>query len=175
MAEVIIRDAVLEDARKLAPYLRASDVKEIKLIAGVGPLAALSFPFSKPAEMRKVYAVLLDNRVSGLFGVSLSGISSGGSKIGSPWFLSSEKLMESQWRRFLRETPAWVRKLGVGYDVLENFVHEDNSLHIRWLKYAKFDFVEHIKEFGVSRTGFWRFRKVITNKSTLRDAIRQIN
>ena len=109
--------------------------------------------------------------MSGMFGVSYSDTLPNGIRIGCPWFLCTSELIQRNLRQLIRATDEWLELLGGGYDVLENYIHDENEVHIRWLKHAKFEFVQHYPDFGVSRKGVWRFRRYCSGRALLSTAI----
>ena len=171
MSNLIFRVGNPKDAKSLAPRLRPADVEEIRVITGASPLQVLLNPFGKPPGMAKVYTIQEEDRVSGMFGVSYSSTLPNGVRIGCPWFLCTNGLIQRNFRRLIRVTDQWLEEIGRGYDVLENYVHDENEVHIRWLKYKKFEFVQYYPDFGVSKKAVWRFRKYTSGKALLRSAI----
>ena len=78
---------------------------------------------------------------------------------GEVWFLGSDELFETNKMAFLRNSKIWVEKLFDGYDLLYNVVDARNVLHIRWLKWLGFTFIEDIPEYGVEKRRFKQFYK----------------
>jgi RimJ/RimL family protein N-acetyltransferase len=64
---------------------------------------------------------------------------------GAPWLLGTDlffKASRGLHREFLRQCPAYVERMQERFPRLENFVHAENSLSIRWLKWCGFTLEE---------------------------------
>jgi hypothetical protein len=149
-----VRRATIADAKRLGKRLRRPDRKEILSNSGRRPLNALE---KNIATSKKAFAIDDEGRILGLFGVIDAVSSVSGRVVGRPWLIGSEELFRRYRRRFLTEYPEWLSTISEGYDVLENYVLEENTAHIKWLKWAGFEFKELHQGFGSGRANFWRF------------------
>lgn len=141
-----VRDAVYEDTASLAPRLRAEDVTELYYATGKTPLQVLR----KSYELsNKCWAVIYKEKVIALFGVSDAG------KVGVPWMLASDELKDIK-KSFLRECKDYVARMGEGHDLLTNYVWVGNEIHIQWLKWLGFTFLDPI-EYGFAKKPFMQF------------------
>jgi hypothetical protein len=153
-----VRRATQGDAIALASRLRVADRLEVQYATGREPRDVLLGAFTKPG---RVFAIVEGAEVLGLFGVAPTPWQPGS---GCPWMLCDEGLMQRHWRAFARQCHQWIDELGTGYAVLQNFVHAENEVHLRWLRWAEFELVHLIPQFGPSRKPFWLFRKVMRNR-----------
>lgn len=120
-------EAILEDG------LRAADMIELESL-GVTPRDSLERGFDASAP---AMTVLVNGRPAGMFGVAPDPRFP---EAGIIWFLGTDRLTEVSWQ-FLRESHAWLSFLTGKYQVLANAVHQDNELHIKWLKWLGFSFL----------------------------------
>jgi hypothetical protein len=146
-----VRPAIAKDIVPLARNIRPEDAREIAVF---GHTPAYGFGFgwelSDPA-----YTVTLEGRPVAMFGVVP--LSAPGH--GIVWFLGTPDLEKPVNRiRFLRESSKWVDNLMEKYEKIINYVDARNVLHISWLKWLKFEFMDE-KEFnGVRFYGFCKER-----------------
>lgn len=149
----IIRPALEEDATKLAPHLRQADLDEIKASSGRSPEGALLFGirYSK----RAYTAVSHSGDIIAIFGVG-SGATEGR---GIVWLLGSDIINEVAYE-FLRNSKAWIQRLyGDDYTQLWNVVDTRNTVHIRWLRWLGFKFINKHNGIGRNKEDFLEFIK----------------
>jgi len=89
----------------------------------------------------------------GIFGDN--GCGNGG---GAIWLLASEGLTTAQ-ISFLRQCRDVVKVLNTKYKILWNFVDCRNSLHIKWLKWCGFKFINK-QNYGVLNKPFYEFIRI---------------
>lgn len=123
--------ATEDDARELAPLLRAEDRAEV-LALGVEPVDGL---LQSVAAAREAWTWRADGLVICMAGVApLSLIG----RTGVPWLLGSD-LVPAHRRIFMVETRrAVARWLGM-FDVLRNVVDARYAAAIRWLRWLGFE------------------------------------
>ena len=141
-----VRKATYQDCASLSPRLRKEDVQEIRYASGKAPLAVLRESFELSP---KCWAVIYNDRVIALFGVSDAG------HIGIPWMLASDELKLIK-KSFLRECKQYVQEMGQGHELLTNYVWVGNDVHIQWLKWLGFKFLDPI-EYGTANQPFRQF------------------
>ena len=56
---------------------------------------------------------------------------------GAPWLLGTPAITGVS-REFLRQSPAYVARMQARFPRLENYVHAENRLSVRWLKWCGF-------------------------------------
>lgn len=166
MSEARVRIAVLDDVDNLDTRLRSVDRTEIRKNSGLTGAQALRGAFASPGP-KKIYSIDYAGRVLGMFGVRVTRVTPY-DRIGAPWMVCSDELLEKYRRRFLKEYPIWIADLSEGYTLLENYVYAKNEGHIRWIRWAGFELVEYIEEYGIGKTPFWRFQRRFKDQMILR-------
>ena len=130
-----VRETQDGDLDRLVLCLRAADRRELKA-HGADAENALrqGFELSRPC-----YTIEHESKAIGMFGVTPHPeIPS----MGLVWLLGSDEIADIR-TRFLRESRKWLEEIGGDYDVLCNMVHEENELHIKWLRFLGFSFINH--------------------------------
>jgi len=137
MKTMTVRLATEADALSLADRLREADKREIIAAMGV-PKESLLLGVKSPDP---TYVAVDEEDVPQIiFGTAPSP----SPVLGFVWMMASPEIKEC-WVRLLRETPHWIDRMSEGYEVLGNVVHEENSVHIRWLKWAGFVFLRRVE------------------------------
>jgi hypothetical protein len=134
-----------------AKGLRHQDDREVRLL-GFEPRDALynSWKVSFP----HVYAGVIGGDPFTLFGVGEIA-----PRAGRPWLLSTKDVLKVK-RQFMAHTLPWLHYFNVLYPYLENFVHVQNTVAVRWLEYAGFELQEDTMKVG--ETHFRRFTRTLT-------------
>ncbi|GGX91190.1 hypothetical protein GCM10007160_18350 [Litchfieldella qijiaojingensis] len=149
MTPTTVRLATEADALSLAPRLRKADRKEIEA-ADRTPEEALLAGVRSPDP---TYVAVDEEDVPHIiFGTAPSP----DPILGFVWMMATPAIRLC-WVRLLRETPQWIDRLSEDYSILANVVHADNSVHIRWLKWAGFIFLRKVQFNGES---FYEFARV---------------
>jgi stage V sporulation protein SpoVS len=139
-----------DDARELAPLLRAEDRAEV-LALGVAPVDGL---LQSLAAAREAWTYRDDGRIICMAGVApLSLIGS----TGIPWLLGSP-LVVAHRRAFMVETRRMVARWLDWFPVLRNVVDARYQAAIRWLRWLGFTIGE---PFNLSRGVFRVAQKAI--------------
>ena len=145
------RLTTLEDIKYLAPRLRQTDKEEI--LAGIGktPYHALLIGYLECAIVFTI--VNPKNEPVGIFGVTDCG-----NGTGAIWLLATDGLAKIQ-IAFLKECRKVVNVLNKKYKILWNFVDCRNQLHIKWLKWCGFKFINKTN-WGVLNKPFYEFIRI---------------
>ncbi len=146
-----VRKATLEDLPYLVENLREADKKEIYASSGKTPQESLSEAFGIPNI--GIWVGVYKDSPEIIFGVSKHEIYD----IGFPWMVCTDRLKDSP-REFVSKCKKWVQGFSLQFPLLVNFVHAENELHIRWLKWCGFDFVELHNNYGYTQEPFWEFQ-----------------
>ena len=141
------RLATLEDIKYLAPRLRYEDKREILSSAGMFPYDALYYSYLKSNVVFTI--VNKEKEPVGLFGVTVNG---------GIWLLATDKLKDLQYY-FLNEIKKVIDFLNSKYKILWNFVDSRNSLHIKWLKWCGFKFINK-RKYGVLNEPFYEVIRI---------------
>lgn len=148
-----VRFATLEDADYLAARLRHEDLQE--LIAAGSPSALTSLKagilFSRPA----LSIVDANDKAVTMFGVAPSG----DPFVGFVWLLSSDVIDKNK-TKFLRHSRKWLEALHKDYPVLTNRVDARNTVHIKWLEWLGFTFINKVPGEGPGNLPFYEFLRL---------------
>lgn len=145
--EVEIRDATWKDVDHVLANLREADMRELNLASGFKPFRAIAQTMSAAP----VKAGLVDGKPVCLFGVVPFSISGGG----CPWMVGTDGI-ESIPRTFVRESRKIVQGWRREFPYLENWVHDENEVSKRWLRWLGFALGEP-EPFGPYNAPFRRF------------------
>lgn len=118
--------AAMDHVAHVAAHMRAEDVAELWALDRSTPHRALMAALSVPGVS---FTALIDGVPAAMFGVADVNILTG---TGCPWLLATDEA-ERHRRAFARVSLWWREKLFARYDVLKNFVHDDNHTSKRWL------------------------------------------
>jgi len=129
--DCLLRDATPEDCKALSPRLRAADVTELHLAKASAPETSLL----KSLENSKKAISVLDNNnvVQMMFGVGWGFTP----RVGLVWLLSSDWVLTNQ-QSIARFTKPLTKWLLLDHDVILNYVHDENEVSMRWLKWQGF-------------------------------------
>ena len=127
MADVHIREAVLEDVDLLVANLRPADVREIAAYGYEDPAAPLRASVSTSLHC---WSAFVDGELACIMGVTPLSMLSG---IGSPWMMGTP-LLEKHARVLVRLTPGYIRRMLKAFPILTNHVHAENVTSVRWLR-----------------------------------------
>lgn len=135
----------------LADNMREDDRQELAASSGDTPFHALVEGY---INSTKCFTIMNDeDQLVGIFGVSTF---PGTTHIGHPWMLATDLLSDIK-ITFLRQCDAYVAELREGFDLLTNVCDKRNRLHIRWLKWLGFKFINEIPKYGVGEQPFLEF------------------
>ena len=145
------RLATIKDLKYLAPRLRYEDKREILASTGLLPYEALLKGY---LENVIVFTIVNKKNIP----VGIFGVNDCGNDVGAIWLLASEDLTTAQ-ISFLRQCRDVVKVLNTKYKILWNFVDCRNSLHIKWLKWCGFKFINK-QNYGVLNKPFYEFIRI---------------
>ena len=145
------RLSTLEDIKYLAPRLRRTDKEEILAGIGATPYHALLIGYF---ECAVVFTIVNPKNKP----VAIFGINDVGNNVGAIWLLATDKLKDIQFP-FLRENKKVIDFLNTKYKILWNFVDCRNQLHIKWLKWCGFKFINK-KQYGVLQKPFYEIIRI---------------
>lgn len=148
-----IRKATVDDARRLAPRLRASDRRECITASGMTPEVLL--PLSVRYE-EDVYVFTDAGTPEVIFGVSPV---QHYPLLGLIWMLASDRLPEYR-REIVTKARTVIDGFHDKYPLLGNHVDARNVEHRRWLRWCGFRLLRVIPEYGLDRTPFIEFAKL---------------
>lgn len=130
---LMIRPAREEDIGALAPRMRSMDRLECWEMGRHTPTDALRLGLEQGTWTR---AAIVDGEVWSMFGVTPKSLLG---DTASPWMLNANGI-ERHARHIVRYSRGYVEAMLADYARLENWVHAENGIAIRWLKWCGFAF-----------------------------------
>ena len=149
--------ATIEDAKQLAPTLREEDIAECKAHSNIDGETALVLGVQHSHLPIGIY---LDNNKC----ISIVGVVPEEKKIGRIWLLASNDLKEVLSYRFLKHSKGVCELLNKSFPILYNYVDARNDLHIKWLKWMGFTFINKHEQFGYEQKPFYEFIKLCAHR-----------
>lgn len=150
-ADIVVADK--SHIAAIAENIREADKLELMLAAMISPVDALSQSLER-SDM--AWTGLIDSVPVCMFGVvPLTALGN----IGSPWLISS-RLIDVHAHTFLVRCKRVVVMMAQSYDLLVNWVHEDNIAAIQWLNWLGFDFTLPAVPYGPYGAKFVKFDMV---------------
>ena len=149
--DAYVRPSVLEDVPYLASRLRAEDVAEVKAHSGLSAYDALMIGFEN-----------CSNCGTGLIKgepILMFGAGQVLPDVGMIWMLGTDKIAEGR-VSVLRQSKGWLNELQQEFDLLFNYVDARNEVHIKWLKWLGFSFINLHPEFGVGKLPFYEIVRI---------------
>jgi hypothetical protein len=146
-----VRKAIAEDVAYLAPRLCEADIAECRAATGMSTYDALMAGLSG-AE------VVLDQTSTpiAIFGVARQDAISG-----LVWLTATPTITKPPYlSEFIRHSRGMCDRLNDGYPPLCNVVDARNALHIRWLKWCGFIFINHHQSYGPEKRPFYEFIRI---------------
>lgn len=143
------RVATYDDARSLAPRLRAADRREIARLSGVTPLTALLGSVRQSTEAR---SVVIDGQVEAMFGHAADPLG----RSAMIWALGSDLLPKHRFT-LIKEMRRYLDAVQERHGMLVNIIDDENERAIELLKRLGFTFGQALPALGggYART-FWR-------------------
>jgi len=139
------------DPELLAPLLRPEDVTEVLAAGMSSPLEALQTGFDHSSLCLTVEEE--DGSICMMMGV----VPSGDPLHGYVWLLGSDFITRKP-KTFLTHSKPFLQALHKVRPVLGNFVHAENTVHVRWLGWLGFSFINTVK--GADGSDFLEFVRV---------------
>ncbi len=143
--------AAPEHIPAIAANMREADRREVWAAHRHTPLEALEGSLAR-AEL--AWTCFVHGRPAFMWGVCRRG--SMISETGSPWLLGTPAIVRVR-LEFLRQSPAYVARMQERFPRLENHVHAENRLSIRWLTWCGFT-VDDVPE-SINGENFFLFRR----------------
>jgi len=132
VARILFRQSVQEDVNIIAGSMRVADIAELKA-GGSDPLSALQLGLDSSDVC--VTVTTLDGEPFAMYGVAPGCVLTG---MGRPWLLGTDTSLKYK-REFLTATYSVINSMLSMYPRLENYVHVDNRISVRWLKWMGFN------------------------------------
>lgn len=153
---VMVKDSCLDDAERLAPNLRKSDIVEIWASNHHEPLEALK----KSLNSLYCMTIFIEDEPIAMFGIHTNELIGEQASI---WLLASDRLNEMK-MRFLRQSKKFIGFFLDKYPYLCNFVHSDNIDSILWLRFCGANIYDP-QPYGLDKSmfRFFEFKRRLTH------------
>ena len=148
-----LRPTTVEDVMFLAPNLRQADRKECLAATGREPLGVL-LDGLRLADTTMTMVAPTGIPV-GIVGVGKSAVEDAG----SIWLCATDDIEKYQ-MTFLRNSKQVLKQLQQEYLVLHNFADARNELHIKWLRWMGFSFINKHEQWGFEQRPFYEFVRI---------------
>tara|TARA_R100000234_G_C4970897_1_gene166155 strand:+ start:148 stop:639 length:492 start_codon:yes stop_codon:yes gene_type:complete len=149
------RLANLDDIKYLAPRLRYEDKQEILATNGRLPY----YELLRGYKQSKIIFTIVNQKDKP---VGIFGIDDLGGSVGGIWLVATDELATIQ-ITFLRQCRQVVEFLNTKYKILWNYVDCRNDVHIKWLKWCGFKFINK-KNYGVLNKPFYEFIRICVHQ-----------
>jgi len=147
-----VRPTVKDDVLALAPRLRQADIDEVKAASGLDPLTALTLSLQISPLCFTVFG---DGLQLAMFGAKPED----NPTIGRIWMLGSDEIHDHRFG-FLRKSREWVDYLQERHPLLYNYIDARNTVHIRWLQWLGFSFINEVHGYGFEQRLFYQFVRI---------------
>lgn len=148
-----IRPATMEDCLILGPILRKADKEEIQASSGDLPSDALLIGL-RDSEL--CLSIVQDEKPLAMFGVVRMAENP---SVGQVWLLGTDEI-KAHSMEFLRKSKEWVERLHRDFPVLYNNIDARNTVHIRWLQWLRFQFINELPSYGHEGRLFYHFVRI---------------
>lgn len=153
MDNKLLTPTTVEDVDFIAPRLRKADYEECKAATGNEPLNVLH----DGLEVGDITLTLRSpngERV-GLCGVVKSDLENAG----VVWMCATDDIYQYQ-MTFLRNSKEALAYLGQNYSLLYNCVDARNTVHMKWLDWMGFTFINRHETYGAESRPFYEFVRI---------------
>lgn len=147
------------DVLHVERHLRKADRDEISASTDQCPLRVLEDGVSTSIPCFTI-KITSTGKPCGIFGVR----ESDHPNVGVVWMCGTDDLLAHSFT-FLRHSRKWLKKLHESYDLLYNVIDARNKLHVAWLNWLEFDFVQEFPKYGVQRRKFIMFIRYDGNRT----------
>ena len=149
----LLTPTTVEDVDYIAPKLRQADRNECLAATGKAPLSVL-YTSLMIGDMTLTMRSPDGERV-GLCGVASSPIDDAG----VVWMCATDDIYQHQ-TTFLRNSKKALQELSEDYLVLFNCVDARNTVHIKWLRWMGFTFINEHPNYGAEKRLFYEFVRI---------------
>lgn len=146
-----VQPAELEHCLYIAQNMREADRQEVSALSGKDPLDAMIVGY-KYSDMP--FTIMADDKPAAMFGAGPVQ-----PDVGAVWLLGTDLILQNT-TRFLRESRFWLDQVSKPYGLMCNFVDARNTVHIRWIKWLGFTFINLHEKFGVEQRPFYEFVRI---------------
>ncbi|MDP6213163.1 MAG: DUF2833 domain-containing protein [Candidatus Thalassarchaeaceae archaeon] len=146
-----IRPSIHSDIFYVAHRMREEDVAEVRAAGGLDPVQALIEGFK---NSRQCYTAEWKGEPFIMFGVApVDDVS------GAVWLLGTPTVTKAR-VAFLKESRRIIDEFHDDFPLLFNFVDARNKVHIRWIEWLGFTFINNHESFGFECREFLEFLRI---------------
>ena len=146
------RLATFDDVADVASRLRKADQEEGWATLGRDPALFLSLGYD-PSRTWVLFNAKGEN-------VALAGVAKTKEDgVGQVWMVATD-LLEKHSIEFLKHTPRFIDMLHEEYPLLFNWVDARNTVHLKWLKWCGFSFIQRHEKWGPLGLPFYTFVRI---------------
>lgn len=164
---LLVRDATLEDAPRLAPRLRPADLREVSAVTRLPVVDVLRSGIAASVPCHTVMKVGDDCPLA-IFGV----VPDKAPGSGAVWLLGRDEIV-SEPLFFLRASRGWVERLQGRYATLRVVIDARNDVHLAWLRWCGFSLRRTLARHGVEGLPFHEFVRVRDVQPSLPSNVRR--
>lgn len=142
------RQANRKDILDVVSRLRSCDEEEVRAMTNMSP----SSFFSLQTDFSNTYVIFNSDGLN----VALAGITPLDNDTAIIWMLATHELEKHQ-MEFLKHTRTFIDEIAGSYQLLFNWVYAKNEVHIKWLRWCGFTFINKHEVFGAQGKPFYTF------------------
>jgi hypothetical protein len=146
------RLATPEDIADVVSRLRTADIEECKAMYGITPHDFFTYCGYDPDNTYVIFNAAGVN-------VALAGVGVRGDGSAAIWMVATEDL-ENHQIEFLRYSRTFIEEVSRPFTYTFNWVHAQNEVHIKWLKWCGFTFIRLHEKYGASGEPFYEFIRI---------------
>jgi hypothetical protein len=145
-----IREATASDVAHLAHRLRKEDADECRAASGLPVFDALMWGLAGAKVVVGQHGLPI-----AIFGVTrMTDVA------GAIWLMATDELVSTYATAFAKQSRPMCDQLNEEYPLLCNVVDERNAVHIRWLEWCGFIFINRHPEYGHEKRPFLEFIRI---------------
>ena len=151
----MVRESCMEDADYIGNNLRRADLMELRALEGkdIAPSEVLKKGINDSLDPK---TGLFNGRPALIAGVVPD---SDDETIGYIWMMGTNDIFDHK-ITFLRESRPWLDRLMKPFRAVSNCVDKRNTLHVKWLKWMGFCFINEVTNKGPEGVSFYEFIKL---------------
>ena len=150
-----VKRSTTEDGVYVGSHLRLADRRELAATSRVSPVRVVVDGVTAASNCYTIHSKS-EGRPCGIFGTR----ESDHPESGLVWMLGTE-CVTSIASTFIRNSRSWLNELHSNHRLLYNVIDARNTVHINWLAWMEFEFVQEIPGYGIERRPFILFRHYV--------------
>jgi len=140
------------DVGDVVARLRHEDKEECRAMFGIDPASFFqSFGF----DPENTYVFFNSDNIN----VGLAGVTPRSDGSAMIWMVATPEL-ENHSMEFLRYSRTFIKSVSEPFDLLFNWVDARNTVHLKWLQWCGFTFIQRHETFGAEGRPFYTFVRI---------------